>query len=88
MFYKKHLSSSEGETFFFHDIDNKKGMVLIDCALLGRQLAVFGEGTLATLSFACLKAGTTDLDFSLCKTRDAYNQEITTTKQPAVVKSK
>ena len=80
--------SFEGETFFYHDIDNKKGTVLIDGALLGRRLAVSGEGMLAHLSFTCLKAGSTHLDFSLCKTRNAHNQEITTTNQPAVVKSK
>ena len=80
--------SSEGETFFYHSIDNQKGIVLIDCALLGRRLAVSGEGTLANLSFTCLKAGSTDLDFSLSKTRNAHNQEVVTTKQHAVVKSK
>ncbi|HCC70787.1 MAG TPA: hypothetical protein DEQ09_06515 [Bacteroidales bacterium] len=80
--------SSEGETFFYRKIDNKKGTVLIDCALLGRRLAVSGEGTLATLSFTCLKSGVTDLNFSLSKTRNAHNQEIMTIKQHAVVKSK
>ena len=80
--------SFEGETFFYHDIDNKKGTVLIDGALLGRRLAVSGEGTLAHLSFTCLKAGSTHLDFSLCKTRNAHNKEIVITKCNAVVKSK
>jgi hypothetical protein len=80
--------SSEGETFFYSQIDNKKGTVLIDCALLGRRLAVSGEGTLATLSFTCLKAGSTGIEFSLAKTRDAQNKEIVTTKRNSLIKSK
>ena len=80
--------SSEGETFFYQEINNKKGTVLIDCALLGPNLVASGEGTLAHLSFSCLKAGSTAISFSLSKTRDAYNKEIETTKENAVVKSK
>jgi hypothetical protein len=80
--------SSEGETFFYHQIDNKKGTVLIDCALLGKTLSTSGEGTLASLSFTCLKAGSTGIEFSLAKTRDAQNKEIVTTKRNSLIKSK
>ena len=80
--------SSEGETFFYNDIDDKEGKVLIDCAILGRDLSVSGEGTLATLYFTSLKAGSTSLTFKLTKTRDAHNKEIITTKRNARVKSK
>ncbi|GAF91341.1 unnamed protein product, partial [marine sediment metagenome] len=80
--------SSEGETFFYNDIDGQKGKVLIDCAILGRDLSVSGEGTLATLSFTCLKAGSTSITFKLADTRDTYNKAIITTKSNAVIKSK
>ena len=78
--------STKGETFFYSKEDN--GTILIDCALLGKSLSVSGEGTLATLSFTCLKAGSTSIEFSLAKTRDTLNKEIVTTKRNAVVKSK
>jgi len=80
--------SVKGETFFYNDIDGQGGKVLIDCAILGRDLSVSGEGTLATLSFTCLKPGSTSLTFKLVKTRDTYNKVIVTTKRNAVVKSK
>ena len=78
--------SSKGETFFYSKEEN--GTILIDCALLGPELSVSGEGTLATFSFTCLKAGSTGITFSLSKTRDAHNKEIITTKQNARLKSK
>jgi len=80
--------SAKGKTFFYKKVDDTKGTVLIDCALLGPELSVSGEGTLATLSFTSLKAGSTSLTFKLTKTRDAHNKEIVTTKRNAVVKSK
>ena len=78
--------STKGETFFYSKEDNST--ILIDCALLGKSLSVSGEGTLVTLSFTCLKAGSTNIEFSLAKTRDTLNKEIVTTKRNAVVKSK
>ena len=78
--------SEKGKTFFYTKEDN--GTILIDCALLGTDLAISGEGTLATLSFTCLKAGSTSIEFSLAKTRDTNNKEIVTTKRNAMVKSK
>lgn len=78
--------SSKGKTFFYHKMD--KGTILIDCAILGYKVSVSGEGTLATLSFTCLKAGSTGIEFSLAKTRDAHNKETITTKRNAMVKSK
>ena len=78
--------SSKGKTFFYSKED--KGTILIDCALLGKNLSVSGEGTLATLSFTCLKAGSTNIEFSLAKTRDALNKEIITTKRNIKLKSK
>jgi len=78
--------SVKGKTFFYTKED--KGTILIDNALLGPELSVSGEGTLATLSFTSLKAGSTSIEFSLVKTRDTNNKEIITTKRNAVVKSK
>ena len=80
--------SSKGKTFFYKKVEDTKGAVLIDCAILGPGLSVSGEGTLATLSFTSLKSGSTSLTFKLTKTRDTYNKEIITTKRNAVVKSK
>ena len=80
--------SAKGKTFFYEKADDKKGTILIDCALLGKNLSTSGEGTLATLSFTSLKVGSTNITFSLTKTRDANNKEIITTKRNARVKSK
>jgi len=80
--------SVKGETFFYNDIDGKEGKVLIDCAILGRDLSVSGGGTLATLSFTCLKAGSTSIAFEFTDTRDTYNKAIVTTKSNAIIKSK
>lgn len=80
--------SAKGKTFFYETIDNDKGNVLIDCAVLGPELSVSGGGTLATLSFTSLNTGSTSPTFKLIKTRDTYNKEIVTTKRNAVVKSK
>lgn len=80
--------STKGKTFFYKKVDNTEGTVLIDCAVLGSDLSVSGGGTLATLSFTSLKAGSTSLTFKLAKTRDVNNKEIVTTKRNAVVKSK
>ena len=78
--------STKGKTFFYTKEDN--GTILIDNALLGTDLSISGEGTLATLSFTCLKAGSTSIEFSLAKTRDTLNKEIVTTKRNAKLKSK
>jgi hypothetical protein len=78
--------STKGKTFFYTKEDNNT--ILIDCALLGKTLSVSGEGTLAILSFTCLKAGSTSIEFSLAKTRDTHNKEIITTKRNAKLKSK
>ena len=80
--------SAKGKTFFYKKIDDTKGTVLIDCAILGPDLSVSGEGTLAILYFICLKAGSTDLTFKLAKTRDTNNKEIITTKKNSLIKSK
>jgi len=78
--------SEKGKTFFYTKEDN--GTILIDNALLGTDLSISGEGTLATLSFTCLKAGSTSIEFSLTKTRDTLNKEIITTKRNIKLKSK
>ena len=80
--------SSKCKTFFYKKLDDTKGTILIDCAILGPEVSVSGEGTLATLSFTSLKSGSTNLTFKLTKTRDTNNKEIVTTKRIAVVKSK
>ncbi|PKP58208.1 hypothetical protein CVT91_08990 [Candidatus Atribacteria bacterium HGW-Atribacteria-1] len=80
--------SEKGETFFYKKVDDTKDTILIDCAVLGSKVSVSGEGTLATLSFTCLKAGSTSIEFSLAKTRDAHNKEIVITKRNTKLKSK
>ena len=78
--------STKGKTFFYTKED--ENTILIDNALLGPDLSISGEGTLATLSFTCLKAGSTSIEFSLAKTRDTLNKEIVTTKRNARMESK
>ena len=78
--------SEKGKTFFYTKED--QSTILIDNALLGTDLSISGEGTLATLSFTCLKAGSTSIEFSLTKTRDTLNKEIITTKRSIKLKSK
>lgn len=78
--------STKGKTFFYTKED--QNTILIDNALLGTDLSISGEGTLATLSFTCLKAGSTSIEFSLTKTRDANNKEIVITKRNTKLKSK
>jgi hypothetical protein len=78
--------STKGKTFFFTKED--ESTILIDNALLGTDLSISGKGTLATLSFTCLKAGSTSIEFSLTKTRDAHNKEIIITKRNILIKSK
>jgi hypothetical protein len=78
--------STRGKTFFYTKED--QGTILIDNVLLGTDLSISGEGTLATLSFTCLKAGSTGIEFSLVKTRDSHNKEIITTKRSTKLKSK
>ncbi|MBA7575995.1 hypothetical protein ES708_17832 [subsurface metagenome] len=78
--------SSKGKTFFYTRED--QSTILIDNVLLGTDLAISGEGTLATLSFTSLKAGSTSIEFFLSKTRDTLNKEIVTTKRNSLIKSK
>ena len=78
--------SEKGKTFFY--TKEEQNTILIDNALLGTDLSVSGEGTLATLSFTCLKAGSTGIEFSLAKTRDTKNKEIVTTKRNSLIRSK
>ena len=80
--------SAKGKSFFYKKIEGTKGTVLIDCAILGPELSVSGEGILAILSFTSRKAGSTTLTFKLTKTRDNNNKEIITTKRNAKLKSK
>lgn len=80
--------STKGKTFFYKKVDDAKGTILIECAILGPKVSVSGEGSLATLSFTSLKAGSTSLIFKLTKSRDTYNKEIVTAKRNAMVKSK
>jgi len=79
---------TKGKTFFYKKVDKTKGTILIDCAVLGPGLSTSGEGSLATLSFTCLRAGSTSIEFSLAKTRDCHNKEIITTKRNIKLKSK
>jgi len=78
--------SAKGKTFFYTKED--ESTILIDNVLLGTDLSISGEGALATLSFTCLKAGSTSIEFSLTKTRDTLNKEIITTKRNSKLKTK
>ena len=78
--------STKGKTFFY--TKEEQSTILIDNVLLGTDLSISGEGTLAILSFTCLKAGYTNIEFSLTKTRDTNNKEIVTTKRSIKLKSK
>jgi len=78
--------SEKGKTFFY--TQEEQSTILIDNVLLGTDLSISGEGTLAILSFTCLKAGSTGIEFSLTKTRDTLNKEIITTKRSTKLKSK
>jgi hypothetical protein len=80
--------SSHGETFFYPDIDNQQGSVLIDCALLGRDLSVSGEGTLANLSFTCLKDQPVEVTFKAADIRDTQTKSLTTTQKNILVNSR
>jgi len=79
--------SAEGKTFFYTKEDNATGTILIDCAILGSEAGVSGEGTLATFSFTALKAGSTGIEFSLARIRDACNKEIITTMRNSLIRS-
>jgi hypothetical protein len=76
-----------GKTFFYKEVDDAKGTILIDCAILGPEVGVSGEGTLAAFSFTSLKAGSTSIEFSLAKTRDTYNKEIITIMRNSLIRS-
>jgi len=79
--------SAEGKTFFYKKVDNATGTILIDCVILGSEVDVSGEGTLATFSFTSLKAGSTSIEFSLARIRDTYNKEIITTIRNSLIRS-
>jgi hypothetical protein len=79
--------SAEGKTFFYTKIDGAKGTILIDCAILGSEAGVSGEGTLATFSFTSLKAGSAGIEFSLVRIRNTYNKEIITNMRNSLIRS-
>jgi hypothetical protein len=79
--------STEGKTFFYKKVDNARGTILIDCAILGPEVGVSGEGTLATFSFTSLKAGSTAIELSLVRIRNTYNKEIITTRRNSLIRS-
>jgi hypothetical protein len=80
--------SSEGQTFFYPAIDNQQGSVLIDCAILGRNVSVSGEGTLANLSFTCLKDQPGEIVFKVADIRDTQTKSLTTTQRNILVNSR
>jgi hypothetical protein len=80
--------SSSGQTFFYSDIDNKQGLVLIDCAILGRDVSVSGEGTLANLTFNCLKDEPAQITFRAADTRNTQTKSLTTTQRDILVNSR
>jgi hypothetical protein len=79
--------SVEGKTFFYKKVDDAKGTILIDCAILGCDAGVSGEGTLAVFSFTSLKAGSTGIEFSLARIRNTCNKEINTTIRNSLIRS-
>jgi len=81
------LLSARGKTFFYTKADDTKGTILIDCAILGSQAGVSGEGTLATFSFTSLKAGSTGIEFSFARIRNTRNKEIITTMRNGLIRS-
>jgi len=81
------LLSAGGKTFFYPKADDTKGTISIDCAILGSQAGVSGEGTLATFSFTSLKAGSTGIEFSLVRIRNTRNKEIFTTMRNGLIRS-
>jgi len=80
--------SSKGDTFFYNEIDNQKGSVLMDCAILGRDLAVSGQGILASLFFTCLRTGSAEITFGEVITLNTYGGDILTIKKGALLKSR
>jgi hypothetical protein len=79
--------SAEGKTFFYKKEDNATGTILIDCAILGSEAGVSGEGILTTFSFTSLKAGSTSIELSLARIRDIHNKEIITTMRNSLIRS-
>jgi len=79
--------SAEGKTFFYKKVNNATGTILIDCVILGPEVGVSGEGTLATFSFISLKAGSTGIELSLTRIRNTYNKEIITTMRNSSIRS-
>ena len=79
--------SAGGKTFFYKKADDAKGTILIDCAILGSEAGVSGEGTLATFSFTSLKAGSASIELSLARIRDTCNKEVITTMRNSLIKS-
>jgi len=60
----------------------------MDCAILGRDLAVSGQGILANLSFTSLKAGQTEVTFGEVVTLNTYSEDIVTIQKGALIKSR
>lgn len=81
------LLSAEGKTFFYTKADDAKGTILIDCAILGSEAGVSGEGILATFSFISLKAGSAGIELSLTRIRNTYNKEIIKTIRNSLIRS-
>jgi hypothetical protein len=80
---------SEGnETFFWEKIDPIKGVIQIDCAILGSEISTYGEGSLATLHFIVLKKADTEVIFTQTQTRDTRNHPILTDQKNAQVRCK
>ena len=80
--------SEENETFFWKKIDPAKGVIQIDCAILGTKISTYGEGSLAILYFTALEKGNIEVDFDQTQTRDTYNQPILTTQKSTRIKCK
>ena len=70
-------TDNKNTTFFYTKIDNSSDSIRIDCALLGEDLGVSGEGVLATLSFVGLDTYSTTLELKNIKARNTNNQPIT-----------
>jgi len=79
--------STKGKTFFYKKVDDTKGTILIDCAILSPEISVSGEGTLAAFYFTSLKAGSASIELSFAQTRDTYNKEIITIMRNSLIRS-
>lgn len=70
---------SHDETFFFPQIVNEAGYLVLDCTLLGDVSGVNGSGVLATMQFHVKESGSCDLPLYYTMLIDSAERTITHT---------